>query len=80
MFGSKGTTIGCWLVWCYIFLTYHVVSEAPANVNGMTRSPFQTRMDESMHSMRIMREIDTEGEKEKERQGDDPRQAESVKK
>ncbi|KYN44845.1 Procollagen-lysine,2-oxoglutarate 5-dioxygenase 3 [Trachymyrmex septentrionalis] len=35
MFGSKGTTIGCWLVWCYIFLTYHVVSEAPANVNDV---------------------------------------------
>ncbi|XP_071576193.1 procollagen-lysine,2-oxoglutarate 5-dioxygenase [Temnothorax nylanderi] len=30
MFGGKGTTIGCWLVWCCIFLTYHVVSEAPA--------------------------------------------------
>ncbi|XP_011701398.1 PREDICTED: procollagen-lysine,2-oxoglutarate 5-dioxygenase 3 isoform X2 [Wasmannia auropunctata] len=26
----KGTTLGCWLVWCCIFLTYHVVSEAPA--------------------------------------------------
>jgi len=38
------------------------------------------RMDESMHSMRIMREIDIEGQKEKERQGDCPRQADSAKK
>lgn len=41
MYGNKGTTIGCWLVWCYVFLTYHAVSEAPADTNGMTRSPFQ---------------------------------------
>ncbi|EFN70276.1 Procollagen-lysine,2-oxoglutarate 5-dioxygenase 3 [Camponotus floridanus] len=30
MFGDKGTTIGCYLAWCCVFLTYHVVSEAPA--------------------------------------------------
>ncbi|XP_012531595.1 procollagen-lysine,2-oxoglutarate 5-dioxygenase isoform X1 [Monomorium pharaonis] len=30
MFEGKRTTIGCWLVWCCVFLTYHVVSEAPA--------------------------------------------------
>ncbi|XP_020286175.1 procollagen-lysine,2-oxoglutarate 5-dioxygenase 3 isoform X2 [Pseudomyrmex gracilis] len=28
MLRSKG--IGCWLVWCCVFLTYHVVSEEPA--------------------------------------------------
>lgn len=30
MFGDKGTTIGRYLAWCCVFLTYHVVSEAPA--------------------------------------------------
>ncbi|XP_032668645.1 procollagen-lysine,2-oxoglutarate 5-dioxygenase isoform X2 [Odontomachus brunneus] len=35
MYSSKGITIRCWLVWCCVFLTYHVVSEAPADTNDV---------------------------------------------
>jgi len=64
MFGGKGTTIGCWLVWCCIFLTYHI-SEAPAaGVNGMTRSLFQNEW-----IVYIATKIDTVGERsERERE------------
>lgn len=63
MLGDKGTTLGCWLAWCCVFLTYHVVSEAPAaGVNGTTRSPFR-----SPNGWHIATRIDIETEREVER-------------
>lgn len=42
MLSGDRMTIGCWLVWCSLFLTCHVVSETPAvDINGMTRLPFR---------------------------------------
>ncbi|XP_014472797.1 PREDICTED: procollagen-lysine,2-oxoglutarate 5-dioxygenase 3 [Dinoponera quadriceps] len=62
MYGSKGTTIGCWLVWCYVFLTYHVVSEAPADTSDVL--VFTVASNETDGFRRYLRSVEVYGFRE----------------
>ncbi|XP_012233365.2 procollagen-lysine,2-oxoglutarate 5-dioxygenase isoform X2 [Linepithema humile] len=61
MFRDKGTTIGCWLVWCCVFLTsFHVVSEAPAvDVNDVL--VFSVASNETDGFQRYLRSVEIYG-------------------
>ncbi|KAL0119879.1 hypothetical protein PUN28_007957 [Cardiocondyla obscurior] len=62
MFGGKGTSIGCWLVWCCVFLTYHVVSENSAAGDVLV---FTAASNETDGFRRYLRSVEVYGIRDK---------------